>query len=520
MDSLEKEFNGIKINDISSSLGPQSDFGMAKVNFYTFKDKLIYEKKYMLNTTIKQLVEDFFLKVPDKVLFEHLNKGKYFNKNNITFFIKEDIYEKLNIDERTISDYLINKIKETTIMLMEFEKLSNSNTNDTFKNYLKKIHIYVKYKSSYKHLSSNMEEYIINNTIFIGKPIINELGYYIYKKNTSQLKKVKIENTEEINKAKINFFSRISSYCNANNHLFIYEGSNLGNSTFESSRYTRKSTLPINDNKFISINLINEEIKIISIKFPRRILHSMIFVPEKYIFIIGGKYKKESKYLKDVLIYKIKKDNYSYEKYPHLLPYELLEPSLIMVNNKYLYAFENSKEKFNLVKCDISTISPFEDIKIKNDKQIGQKFFGIVPKITKNRIVFLGGQYINLSNQISPKNFEFDLNTNEIIQSTINFENFDFIEKTFIPIDKNNYMQITEFRLNNEYIPKIIIFGDKKQSVQLINEEETNKSKGKFLEEGFDSVESKNFKVFISNKSKNSVNTNSIVPSNNGEDFV
>ena len=133
----------------------------------------------------------------------------------------------------------------------------------------------------------------------------------------------------------------------------------------------------------------------------------MIFVPEKYIFIIGGKYKKELKYLKDVLIYKIKKDNYSYEKYPHLLPYELLEPSLIMVNNKYLYAFENSKEKFNLVKCDISTISPFEDIKIKNDKQIGQKFFGIVPKITKNRIVFLGGQYINLSNQISPKNFEF-----------------------------------------------------------------------------------------------------------------
>ena len=189
-----------------------------------------------------------------------------------------------------------------------------------------------------------------------------------------------------------------------------------------------------------------------------------------------------------------------------------------MVNNKYLYAFENSKEKFNLVKCDISTVSPFGDIKIKNDKQIGQKFFGIVPKLTKNRIVFLGGQYINLSNQISSKNFEFDLNTNEIIQSNINFENFDFIEKTFIPIDKNNYMQITEFRLNNEYIPKIIIFGDKKQSIQLINEEENNKSKGKFLEEGFDSVESNNFKVFISNKSKNSMNANSIVPSNNNDE--
>ena len=85
----------------------------------------------------------------------------------------------------------------------------------------------------------------------------------------------------------------------------------------------------------------------------------MIFIPEKYIFIIGGKYKKE---IKEVLIYKIKEENYSYEKYPHLLPYELLEPSLIMINNKFLYAFENSKEKFKVVKCNVTEISPFEDI--------------------------------------------------------------------------------------------------------------------------------------------------------------
>lgn len=50
-----------------------------------------------------------------------------------------------------------------------------------------------------------MEEYIINNTLFIGKPIINELGYYIYKKNTSQLKVVKIPE-EELSKIKIKFF--------------------------------------------------------------------------------------------------------------------------------------------------------------------------------------------------------------------------------------------------------------------------------------------------------------------------
>ena len=81
-------------------------------------------------------------------------------------------------------------------------------------------------------------------------------------------------------------------------------------------------------------------------------------------------------------------------------------------------------------------------------------------------------------------------------------------------------MQITEFRQNNEYVPKIIIFGDKKKSI-IDEEEEKNKSKGKYFEEGFDSVESRNIKVFISNKSVQSEDSNSIVPSSsNDEIFV
>ena len=160
--------------------------------------------------------------------------------------------------------------------------------------------------------------------------------------------------------------------------------------------------------------------------------------------------------------------------------------------------------------------------KLKNEKQIGQKFFGVIPKISKNRILFLGGQFLDSSNNTSLKNYEFDYNTNELIVTNINYKKFDFIEKTFIPLDKNNYMQITEFRVNNEYVPKIIIFGNKNKSIQMIHEEEEKKkSQGKFFEEGFDSVESKSIKVFISNKSMQSVNSNCIVPSSsNDEIFV
>jgi hypothetical protein len=281
----------------------------------------------------------------------------------------------------------------------------------------------------------------------------------------------------------------------------------MANNTF-TSRFIKKSSYACYNNKFIRINLINEEIKVISMKFPKRVLHSMIFVPEKYIFVVGGKYKKE---IRDVLIYKIKEDNYTYEKYPHLLPYELLEPSLIMVNNKYLFAFENSKEKFNVIKCNLSKISPFEDLKIKKVNNINQKFFGVVPDlINKDRILFLGGQFLNFENNSPKKIFEFDINENEILPTNTDYENFDFIEKTFIPIEKDNYIQMSEFKINNEYIPKIIIYCKNKQS-QISNEEDNKNSiKGNFLEEGFDSVQSKSLKVIISNHSKNS---NSIVPS-------
>ena len=178
MEPNEKDFNKKKMNEVYSSVEYPSDFGMVKIIFYTFKDFLIYENKYLLNTTIKELVEDFLSKVPDNIIFEYLNKGKYFNKNEIGFFLKDDIYEKLIVDDKTISDYLLYRIKDT-LMLMGVQKLSGSNRDNGNRNQIKKLYIYIKYKSTYKHLSSNMEEYIINNTLFIGKPIINELGYYI-----------------------------------------------------------------------------------------------------------------------------------------------------------------------------------------------------------------------------------------------------------------------------------------------------------------------------------------------------
>jgi hypothetical protein len=258
---------------------------------------------------------------------------------------------------------------------------------------------------------------------------------------------------EEMTNIKINFFSHISAYCNANNNLFIYEGKNISNNPF-TSKLVKKSSIDFNNNKFIRINLINEEIKIISIKFPRRILHSMIFIPECYIFIVGGKNVKET------LIYIIEENNENYEKYPHPLPYEILEPSLIYINNKYLYVFENSTIDFHILRIDLINVKPFEEVKINNYKyDMNQKFFGVAKY--GNSIIFLGGQMINLFNNPSNKCFNFNYEKETVERCNKEFKPFEFLEKIFIPIKEGIYFQLVEYKEDNKYIPKKVVLIEK-----------------------------------------------------------
>ena len=193
----------------------------------------------------------------------------------------------------------------------------------------------------------------------------------------------------------------------------------------------------------------------------------MIFIPKSYIFIIGGKNAKE------VLIYEIKEGNSEYEKYPNLLPRELLEPSLISVDNKYIYILENSTIFLNIYRVNILSVSPFEKIEIKeNNINMNQKFFGVVKK--RNSILFLGGQKLNMNfdkkeyNDNNENNycFEYHFNDNTVTQSKKKFSTINFIEKTFIPIEQDVYMQLAEYKNNeNKAAIKIIQINRKEQDM-------------------------------------------------------
>jgi hypothetical protein len=325
---------------------------------------------------------------------------------------------------------------------------------------------------------------------------MNQLKYYVYHKIEKTLKTVHLSK-RQIDEININFFSRKTSYCNAENKLFIYEGNDAD---------INENNNNINYNsKFISINLKTKEVNLISSNFPQRLLHSMIFIPEKYIFIVGGKKDKE------VLIYTINKDNKIYEVYPHLLPYELFEPSLITVDNKYLYAFENSTFCMHILRTNFISESPFEEIEINNYNsiQIDQKFFGLVRQ--KNNILLLGGQMINSSNKdlnVSKNIIEFNYKSNIIRQSLKININLEIFEKTFIPLGNFEYMQITEVKDKNEYKPKVIIFEGYLQRSHKTNTNNVISSKGN-TSNCFVSIHTKNVNIHLRDNVTSLVGTSS-----------
>lgn len=452
----------IDMNNISLNF-TTNDKEIAKVCFYTMDEKILFESQYQFNNGITDPIKDF------------LSKQKNEEKSSFSFYIKNSDSQMILIEHKKTISYYIT-ILQDTLFLMEQGLANNSGITTTMCSN-KFLKIYVK-KNEKLNIPENVEQHIIKHTQLIGRPASNKLKYYVYKKENKELKIFNISN-EQNELIQINFFSRKTSYCNAENNLFIYEG-------YKEIRNNNSRNYKIYNNcKFFYINLKNNEINLISSAFPQRILHSMIFIPENYIFIIGGKNTKE------VLIYTIKKENKNYERYPHLLPCELYEPSLILIDNKYLYAFENSSFCFHIIRTNFTCQSPFEEINLKNNNYlvINQKFFGVVKQ--KNYVVFLGGQMIGENKSLKNTNYEYNFILETLKQDKRNyFISFDFQEKTFIPLGNEEYIQISETIKNNDYFPILVIFnGNLKKS------DKTNTLNGTL--KCFESIQTKNINIQV-----------------------
>jgi len=157
------------------------------------------------------------------------------------------------------------------------------------------------------------------STTIIATPLFDisdNLGFVLYNKYSKKLSCTILNNDENKD---LNVFTQLSSFCNGNNMLYI-SGGEAKNSVSESPFL----------NDFYCINLL--DIKK-SHKLPNlneaRALHSMIFIPPKFVFIVSGT-------TNSVELFNTEKNEIQIDS---MLNEKRCEPTLICLNNAMLFAF-------------------------------------------------------------------------------------------------------------------------------------------------------------------------------------
>ena len=230
-----------------------------------------------------------------------------------------------------------------------------------------------------------------------------------------------------------NFSYNDNSCCNTPKDLFISGGKN-------------------GTKDFWKINNIKTNIeKLKDLPFSKT-LHSMIYIPKKYIYFIGGNSK-------DVFYYDEFED--AFNDWSNLNN-EIFSPALTLVDNTFIYAFgvQKFRNKNDFIeRTNLREKPKWEILNIKlNNLIFNMKNFGAVLSDDK-KVYFLGGR-----EEKGEKLFCFDIDNNEIIKCRQ--ENF-----SLIGFDKNFYM-LNDF--NSALIPnlneeaQIIIFNRKKKKFKKV----------------------------------------------------
>jgi hypothetical protein len=158
-------------------------------------------------------------------------------------------------------------------------------------------------------------EYENTNTV-LGMPLFDlggDIGLLIYHKIEKKF------TTEIIKNKKLSKFNHLSSICNGKNILYLSGGD-----------ITKNSGKSESTNYFTSIDLLNTKSinELPKLNVPRS-WHSMIFIPKKYIYIVGGGTLETE-------LYDIEKKSITVDSKMNELRNEC---TLFVMNNSILYAF-------------------------------------------------------------------------------------------------------------------------------------------------------------------------------------
>ena len=288
-------------------------------------------------------------------------------------------------------------------------------------------------------LQINTEEIIPE---LVGKPFNDPFEIYIFNIKEKNIK-IQPYDTQIIEKFFLNEFNNIfSAYCNGNNKLYM-SGGEKNNSEII--------------NKLWIIDLFNKQIQETPLLSPKK-YHSMIFIPDNYVFFIGGNDE-------NTFYYDIKKSTfYDWSE----LNKKRIQPSLIRVSN-YLYCFDSIKDEnndFTLEKTDLNN-NDSEWILLKPKLDLSfqfPKFFGVA-NYSNDEIIFLGGNFDDNIGKNNLVNYLYHINKNEIETSDVPYINYSLKEKTFIKYNKNIFYILPDFNRNN---PEVIFYTKNKNITKKI----------------------------------------------------
>ena len=411
--SANNKQKNVKSNPIKENVNhnPQK-----KVENNETKLKASPPKKQDENNEKIEKIEEPILKKKIKISIKNIeNNEDLLNSSYDDNTLLEDIFSNIKYDKNRDYDILDDNMQKINNQLEL--KLKEIFSNQT------EVNLKIKY-SGLNIPEDILESYSQNNTL-IGALILNNQEYFgIFILNTTTNVSSTFSYSNEVHD-QLSKFNPFSAICNGRNYLFISGGENQNN-----------NNEILDDFYLIDLSKLNEN-TIITEKLPNlieaRTWHSMIFIPNNFIYIVGGNGNK------NVELYDI--DNKTIIQDSELNQ-ERSECSLCMVNNYYLYAFcgfllhktfNNTIERCNLRrekrKWEIVNYT------LENNIQFNPSFFGV--GYYNDKILLLGG---NENPEEKNKNYVVTLNDNgddNINEFELNKEIISvYREKFFIPINK------------------------------------------------------------------------------------
>jgi hypothetical protein len=218
-------------------------------------------------------------------------------------------------------------------------------------------------------------------------------------------------------------FGYFSSFCNAKNFLYLSGG--------ERDKKTDKATETELMSNFVSIDLSSGKVKDLKNLYKARSMHSSIWVPDRWIFIVGGTDTRS------VDLYDIDKNTITQDS---MMNEDRSEPSLCFVKDDqyaYLYAFCGFKYKSSpnntIERCNLQVKNrTWEMVNYTASGTPLNICFFATSYLKEDKVLLLGGSESTKSN--SEKNYSYGWKNNTVDVSNINSVAEVFNEKFFIPM--------------------------------------------------------------------------------------